>query len=232
MKKIVTVFLLLLISSGISHAARPLATDDAGTVEKGKFETELSFDHCQYRPDGTCRTPGIQLKHGLTEKMDIGIAFAHPTEKDAVGATVGWGMSPLSVGLKMALFKEHRFLPDLSVSAGFETGDSGYRVNGIASREIAGVGLHLNLGCASSGAAMARGAFATGLAAEYTFRENFRVCAEINSELLDDGKQVLGNSGLIGGSIDLGFGTWDLGGRLFDKRGPRWQATTGLTIGF
>lgn len=214
------------------RAARPLATDDAGTVEPGKFETELSFDHCQNRPDGTCQSPGIQLKHGLTDRMDIGLAFGHDTDKDADGNTVGWGMSPLAVGVKAALMKERKALPDLSVAAGFETGSSAWWLNGIASQEIAGLGLHFNLGYQSAGEPLVRGSYTLGLAAEYTVLKKLRLCAELNSELLDDGQQVMGNSGLIGGSLDLGLGVWDLGGRLYDKRGPRWQATTGFTFGF
>ena len=83
-----------------------------------------------------------------------------------------------------------------------------------------------------AGVQLVRGAYAMGLAAEYNVFKKIRVCAELNCKLLDDGKEVIGNSGLIGGSVDLGFATWDLGGRLFDQRGPRWQATTGMTISF
>jgi hypothetical protein len=213
-------------------AARPLATDDAGTVEPGKIEIEMGLDHFQHRPDGVCQSPGFQLKHGLTARMDLGVAFFHETDKDAEGNTVGWGTTPLSVGIKGALLREHRSLPDLSLSAGFETGSSGWSLNGIASKEISGLGLHLNTGYNSAGQAMARGSYGFGLAAEYTLLQKLRLCAELNSELLDDMKEVLGNSGLVGGSLDLGFGNWDLGGRLFDKRGPRWQAVTGFTLGF
>ncbi len=213
-------------------AARPLATDDAGTVEAGKFEAELAYEHTQCRPDGLGQAPGFQLKHGLTPRMDIGVAFGHQTEKDAEGNTVSWGTAPMAVGLKAALLREHRSLPDLSLSAGWEPGSSGWSLNAIASKEVSGLGLHLNLGYNGSGQAMARGSYGFGLAAEHKLFEKLRLCAELNSELSDDGHQVLGNSGLVGGSIDLGFLTWDLGGRLFDKRGPRWQAVAGLTFGF
>ena len=232
MKRAALGVLLAALSAGIAFAGRPLATDDAGTVEPGRFETELSFDYCRNRPDGACQTVGVQLKHGLTGRMDIGLAFGHGTDKDADGNTVGWGMSPLSIGLKMALLKGHRFLPNLSLAAAFETGEREYLINGIASREIAGIGLHFNLGYESTGEKLVRGEYITGLAMEYTFLKKLRVCAELNSELLDDGKHVIGNSGLIGGSIDLGFGCLDAGGRLFDHRGPSWEAVTGLTFAF
>jgi hypothetical protein len=213
-------------------AARPLATDDAGTVEKGKYETELSFDHCQNRPDGTCQSPGIQLKHGLTDRMDIGFAVGHDTDKDADGNTVAWGMSPLAVGIKAALLKEHKTLPDLSISVGFESGASEWSVNGIASKDIACVVVHFNLGYESAGAPLVRGEYTMGLAAEYTVLKKVRVCAELNSELLDDGKHVIGNSGLVGGSATFGPAILDLGVRFFDHRGPKTGMTAGCTIGF
>lgn len=223
---------LVPIMASLALAARPLETDDAGTVEKGKSEAEISFDQCQYRPDGICQSPGFGVKHGLTDRLDLGMGFFHGTEKDADGNTIGWGVSPLEVGFKLALLKEKGPLPDISISAGFEAGSSGWGLNAIASREFSGLGLHLNLGYNGSGEAMVRGSYGFGLAAEYTLFEKLRLCGELNSELLDDMKEVLGNSGLIGGSIDLGLGSWDLGGRLFDKRGPRWQAVTGFTLGF
>lgn len=213
-------------------AARPLATDDAGTVEAGKFEAELAYEHTQCRPDGLGQAPGFQLKHGLTPRMDIGAAFGHETGKDADGNTVSWGTTPIAVGLKASILKEHKSLPDISGSVGFETGSSGWCLNAIASRQISGLGLHLNIGYNGAGQAMVRGFYGFGLAAEYTLFQKIRLCAELNSELLDDGHEVLGNSGLVGGSIDLGFGSWDLGGRLYDKRGPRWQAVTGFVVGF
>jgi len=228
-----TLVLLLIAFQALPlTASRPLATDDAGTVAPGKYEVELAYEHTQCRPDGLCQAPGFQLKHGLTSRMDIGVAFGHETAKDAEGNTVSWGTTPLAVGLKASLLREHKSLPDLSLSAGYETGSGGWSLSGIASKEIAGLGFHLNLGYNGSGEAMVRGSYGFGLAAEHTLFQKLRLCAELNSELLDDGRQVLRNSGLVGGSLDLGFGSWDLGGRLFDKRGPRWQAVTGLTMEF
>ncbi len=227
-----TFLLAALVLPGLVYAARPLATDDAGTVEPGKFEAELAYEHTRQSPDGICQAPGFQLKHGLTPRLDIGVAFGHQTQKDAEGNTVAWGTTPLSVGLKASLLREHKSLPDLALSAGWETGSSGWSLNGIASKNVSGLGLHLNIGYHGAGEAMAQGSYGFGLAAEYTLFQRLRLCAELNLEIWDDGQEVLGNSGLVGGSVDLGIGSWDLGGRLFDNRGPRWQAVTGLTVGF
>jgi hypothetical protein len=228
------IYLALLVSVTASPlgAARPLATDDAGTVEKGKYESELSYEYCQYRPDGTCQTPGIAIKHGLTDRMDFGLGFSHSTDKDADGNTVGWGMSPLEIGFKMALLKEHKKLPDISLCAGFETGETEYGLNLILSRGYGNLGLHYNLSYNSPGEALVKGSIATSLAAEYTFAGKYRICAELNGEVLDNRSEVLGNSGLVGGSITLGPVDWDLGIRIHDQRGPKTTITTGITAGF
>jgi hypothetical protein len=222
----------ILLGASPLFAARPLDTDDAGTVEKGKSETEVSFDYCQYRPDGTGQAPGMAVKHGLTDYLDLGLDFSHGTDKDAEGNTGGWGMSPLEVGFKLSLLKEQPKLPDISVSAGFETGSAGYGLNLIFSRGYGNLGLHYNLGYNSSGEAMVKGSIGTSLAAEYTFAEKYRICGDLNSVILDDRSEVLENSGLAGCSITLGPVDWDLGIRIHDQRGPKTTITTGITAGF
>jgi hypothetical protein len=230
--KAICLALSVCLASSMLFAARPLDTDDAGTVEKGKSEAEVSFDYCQYRPDGTGQAPGLAIKHGLTDLLDLGLGFSHGTDKDADGNTVGWGMSPLEVGFKLSLLKEQPKLPDLSVSAGFQTGSAGYGINLIFSRCYGSLGLHYNLGYNSSGEALVKGSIGTSLAAEYTFTEKYRICAELNGEMIDDRAEVIGNSGLVGGSVDLGFLAWDLGIRIHDQRGPKTTITTGITAGF
>lgn len=228
------VFLMMVLASaaGLVQAARPLFTDDAGTVEKGKSETEISFDYCRNRQEGSCQTPAFFIKHGLTDRMDMGLGFSHSTDKDIDGNTVGWGMSPLEVGFKLALLREKSNMPEISVSAGFETGMKEYGINLIFSRESGKIGLHYNLGYNSSGEAMAKGSIGASLALEYTVIEKFRMCGELNSEMSDDLSGVLGNSGLLGGSISLGPVDWDSGLRMHDQRGPKITFTTGLTAGF
>ncbi len=41
------VFCLAFMLPGWSFAARPLFTEDAGTIEKGSVEIELAFDHAR-----------------------------------------------------------------------------------------------------------------------------------------------------------------------------------------
>lgn len=114
-----------------ANAARPFAVDDAGTVEKEGFEVEVASNYWGDAFDG-----GIGLKHGLTDRMDIGIGFGYTAlpEIDAQH-------SPLEIGLKYAI------VPDLlSASLSGSFGDPGYAVNLIASKPFGIASLHLNLG--------------------------------------------------------------------------------------
>lgn len=228
----VCLVLSALFSAAPLFAARPLATDDAGTAERGRFEAEMAFDYCRYRPDGACHSPGFSVKHGLTDRMDLGMGFSHSTYKDADGSTVIWGMSPLEIGFKMALLKERQKLPDVSFSAGYEAGETGYGLNLILSREYGRLGLHCNLCYNSPGEPLVKGSLGAFLAAEYAFAERYRVCAEISGEMLDGRTEVIGNSGLLGGSVTIGPVDWDLGLRIHDRRGPRTAITMGITAGF
>ena len=232
MKRGLCILVVMLASMYPARAARPLLTDDAGTVEQGKIDLEPAYDLVMSRPDGSSNAPSLTIKHGLTGRMDIGIAFSHETDKDGDGHTMTWGMSPLALMIKMALVKGQPVLPDVSFSAAAATGASEYGLNLIASKTVGRFGIHGNLGYEASGQQMVRGEVATGLAAEYSFAGRFRAVAEFNSEMTDDLKQVNGNSGLVGGSVSVGSSMFDLGVRLYDRRGPKTGLTAGYTIVF
>lgn len=63
-------FLLSAFSS--LHAARPFATDDAGTVQQNNFEIETG---AEFGDDYL--TGNIAIKHGITRRMDLGFAGAY-----------------------------------------------------------------------------------------------------------------------------------------------------------
>jgi cobalt/nickel transport protein len=84
------IILLILFSSLISlfststYAARPLTTDDAGTVEKGEFQLEMGVDALRQDNHDREYSPSLTLTYGLLERMDVGIGsgylFVHPKE--------------------------------------------------------------------------------------------------------------------------------------------------------
>jgi hypothetical protein len=122
--------LVLLVVMSAS-AARPFTVDDAGTVESGIFELEAA---CDYWKNSAVATIG--LKHGITERMDLGIGIGYipapSDEKKFTGA---------DVGLKFAL------IPDLfSVSFGATFGEPAYNITAIMSKSFGSVNIDLNLG--------------------------------------------------------------------------------------
>jgi hypothetical protein len=123
----------MLIAGSISdiQSARPFFTDDAGTVEKVTFEVETGADVWK---DAT--GAGIVVKHGITERMDMGIGFGHTflpeNERGSSGA---------ELALKFGL------IPDLlSLSACGCFGGRHYQAALIFSREFGPVAIDANAG--------------------------------------------------------------------------------------
>jgi hypothetical protein len=113
------------------NAARPFATDDAGTVTQGLFEVETG---CDFWKESV--TAGIGLKHGVTDRMDIGIGYGYKTLPDSER-----GFEGAEIGLKFGL------IPDLlALSANGSLGDKCYGVNGILSKGLGSLSLDFNLG--------------------------------------------------------------------------------------
>jgi hypothetical protein len=115
----------------IAFGARPFGTDDAGTVSPAGYELELGYD--LWSEIGSL---GIGFKHGLTEKMDIGIGFGFNLLTEPKNS-----FTPSELCLKYAL------LPDfLATSFTAEIGGSSYALNGILTRCFGPVEFDANLG--------------------------------------------------------------------------------------
>jgi hypothetical protein len=112
-------------------AHRPFATDDAGTVAQGTFELETAADYWNEEA-----AFGMCFKHGLTERMDIGVELGRcmlPEDER--------GFDGAALGLKFAL------IPDLfSASFSGQFGDPGYGASLIVSKAIGIFCVHGNLG--------------------------------------------------------------------------------------
>jgi len=126
-----TSFAMLFLCAFPSLAARPFDTDDAPTIAVAA--TELEFGN-QF--DASTGRFGVGLKHGLTTRLDIGLAMGHSTWPDTLRAWEG-----VCLGFKLNLVADM-----LSVSFTNEFGTGVYSVNGIASWQIDAAGMDLNLG--------------------------------------------------------------------------------------
>ena len=118
------------------YGARPFATDDAGTVEQGVHELEFGCDF--WSEDAVI---GLGFKHGLTERMDLGVGFAYIIEPDEEN-----GFEGAELGVKFAL------IPNLfSASLTSTFGDAAYTLNGIVTRNLGPLEIDGNLGYEATG---------------------------------------------------------------------------------
>jgi hypothetical protein len=114
-----------------SYAARPFVTDDAGTVALETFELETGVD---FWKDAATGCNG--LKHGVTDRMDLGFGFGYsPQPEDERG------FSGAELGLKFAIVPEL-----LAVTAAGSFGSSTFAINGILSKAFGPVSFDGNLG--------------------------------------------------------------------------------------
>lgn len=134
-KPFILSFLFMFIFTLNLTAARPFITDDAGTVSAGGYEFETGYEF--WKNFGIIN---FGLKHGLTEKMDIGIGFGYNifTETER-------GFQPSEFCLKF------NFLQDiLSASFSTEFNSLDYNLNVIFTKSLRPVEMNANVGWATS----------------------------------------------------------------------------------
>lgn len=207
-----------------AEAARPLTTDDAGTVEAGKFEMEAGYGHEDFGESNRGLSWG--LKHGITEKMDLGVATGWQFDPDE-------GAEEVSVGLKWSLIPVKDKFPGFSFSAGFTPGESEYSLLGILTQPLGKkLSLHFNLGYTVP-EAFKDGVIFWGGAAEYAVHEKINLVGEvIGEEDISDNNEDC-RSWLLGGNAAVtDFLTLDLGGGSRLSEDPGWFITGGGTLSF
>lgn len=145
-----SVLLMPLLFYSTAFAARPLVTDDFGTVEKGRFEIEAgSYSTAQSAGGNTAGSALFQAKYGLFESFDLGIEMPY-----SLSLPVGFGDALVCAKLKLAEFGDNDGLSlragvklsNADASSGLGTGYADYCVLAIYSREISGFRTHYNVG--------------------------------------------------------------------------------------
>lgn len=136
-----------------AFAARPLSTDDAGTIDKGDFEYEFGFEMA--KDEGREYTFSNVLKHGLLDNVDVGCEAPFLYINNEEDGDEG-GLSDVNLNLKYNFLKKAdavnltgRF--DFKTDTGDDdkglgSGDKDYALTLIASREFEKYAFHLNLG--------------------------------------------------------------------------------------
>jgi hypothetical protein len=159
-------FILIFLISLSCFAARPLTTDDAFTVEQGKYELEFGYDKCLAN-ESKESIFGFSFKHGITEKMDVGLSFQYQIEP-----IVNEKFSCLSICGKFQIIKDM-----VSFVVSNELGSSSYFLNGIFSYEFAFFVSHFNIGYNASGSKEEEGKISYSFAFEKSI-EKFDIVFE------------------------------------------------------
>ena len=234
---------LIFFSSMTTYAARPLATDDAWTVEKGEFQLEAGCDALRQDNDDREYSPSLTLTYGLLERMDLGIGsgyvFSHPKEGEREN-----GMADTEVKLKYRWIDEKNWRPAFAVSGllkiptaseskGLGSGQADFGINAILTKTLSKRWIiHLNLGYTFIGEDHVNNELNYSIAAQFLLTEKWGLVGEIVGVNNFNGRH--GDdpfSGLIGTYYSITDKiTWDAGLEIgMNKAAPDVRLTTGLT---
>jgi len=231
---ILSLFIIFFISS-LAHSARPLSVDDAGTVNRGVFETEVGIGYEQDKEENGKLELSLTIKQGLTERMDLGVSLPHviTSPKDEDGES---GMGDGELVAKFNLVKERDRTPGFSVTFGIimDTGEENkgiglgeidYVFKSILSKELQFITLHENLGYTAKAKTAS-----FGVALEYPAHESLNLVAELSGENKADSpiEGLIGTNFSVRKNLTLDFGI----GTGLNDYGSRLNLTGGLTLSF
>jgi hypothetical protein len=126
-----SIFMLLMVLSISSFAARPYLTDDPGTTEFGNFELEAAADYWR-----NSVSPSLLFKHGITDRMELDIPIGYtlmPEDERSI--------APLQLYAKFAI------IPNIfAMTFTSALSDKVYSVISIFGKSIGAFNFNLNLG--------------------------------------------------------------------------------------
>ena len=246
MKRAAALLLFSMFFSSAALAARPLGTDDAGTVDKGHFEMEMGFEFLE-DTDKEYTTSTV-LKYGILDSLDVGteIPYHYIEVHDQEDVH---DLGDITFCAKYRLLEQDQALPAVSFVAEVKTTsgeeDKGlgnsmidYGLTLVATREFDNGAVHLNLGYGYAGIPEIQKydrAFSYGLAGELSVTENLNLVAECLGETNFDG-DFNDNPfvALVGFNYSLcEWASFDFGaGAGISKASPDYYLTTGITVAF
>lgn len=160
LRRLLVVFIVLLLHSGNSFAAHPLITDDTGTQGKGKFQIEAAYEFAHEESGGvTEQAHQIEavLSYGIIDSVDVMIGIPYQfLRAEAGGVTVDEdGFSDLGLEVKWRFWEcqgtSFAIKPGISFPTGNDDRGLGTgKVVGslflIATQEIEPMVFHFNAG--------------------------------------------------------------------------------------
>ncbi len=243
---IVALPFLLLLFPPYTFAARPLTTEDTGTVEKGEFQLETGFDFARQENHDKEFGPSMTLTYGLLSRMDMGIAsgylFVDPSEGKKEN-----GFADTELKVKYRLMDEKGRLPSFAVmgkvkiptaseSKGLGSGKTDFSIITIFQKNFSkALTLYLNLGYTFIGEHRANNEFNYSIAGQFVLTDKWALVGEIVGVNNFNGRK--GDdpiSGLLGFQHIITDGiVWDAGvGIGMSKAAPDYRITTGFTLFF
>jgi cobalt/nickel transport protein len=243
---VLLIFLFFPFTLSSAFAARHLSTDDAFTVEKGKFQIEMGFDVTRQDNHDREINPSTTLSYGLLERMDLGIGsgylFLHPKEGENEN-----GLTDTELKIKYRLFDEKDWIPTLAASGklkiptaskskGLGSGREDFGINAIATKNLGKrLLLHFNLGYTFIGENHVDNELNYSLGCQFILTEKWALVGEIvrvnnlNGQTSDDPfSGLFGTYYLITDNI-----VWDGGAEIgMNRAAPDFRITTGLTLLF
>lgn len=241
------VALMILVSfSSWAWGIRPLSTDDAGTVEKGKFQIETGLDIGREENHDREIAPLMTFSYGLLDNFDVGVGTSYIFYRPKKGDNED-GLGDTEWKLKYRFLEEKKGAPAFALSAtmkfptasetkGLGSGKADLTFNTIFTKNLSKRWIvHLNLGYTFVGEHSADNEFNYSAAAQFVLSDRWCLVGEIGGvNNLNGHKRDDPISGLLGVYYlfrnDI---VWDLGVEIgMNRAAPDFNLTTGLTLLF
>ncbi len=229
------------------YGARPLSTNDAGTVERGHFEVECGYEYAKGDADEE-NSLSFAVTCGIAQNLDLGVEVPYRFIDFDEGDDVD-GIGDVEFTTKYTLVKETEDHPAFAMSFGVKsetgdetkglgTGEIDYSINGILTKKINKITTHLNCGYTFVGEPDGEDVddlMSYAVAVEYPLGEKLNILGEIAGETDFNGNfDNNACSGLFGINhclnedivIDYGFGFG------ISDASPDYTITSGMTIYF
>ncbi len=225
-------------------AARPLFTEDAGTLEKGALGLELAFDYYRHESQDEDYIPSAQLKYGLLNGMEIGASIGY-IHRDLHSEDRIDGWSDLIVHLKYQILPEGDYYPAFTLKPqvkfptaswkkGVGSGKTDYALGAVFSKSLNRFNLHFDAIYFFIGDEGKTDILSTGPALEYEFAKGWTAVGEVrylnnfNTNRKDD--PLFLNFGL---KKEVGWAVLDAAMNVgLNSAAPEYGFTVGVTIPF
>jgi hypothetical protein len=244
---LITLTICTFLFSTVAFAARPLTTDDTGTVEKRKFQVEAGFDFTRQDNHDKEYFPSLTLTYGLFERMDIAIGSGYLFIDPAEGKKVnGFSNTPLRV--KYRFLDQKDWIPSFAVSGtlitptaskskGLGSGKVDFNINTIFTWSLSKRWqLYTNLGYTFIGDNQENDELNFSIAGQFVLSEKWALVGEIRGvNNFNGNKRDDPISGLVGIQYILLTDklVLDAGVQIgMNKSAPDFRVTTGFTFFF